>query len=127
MIVAGLGSRAEISAGDLERAVRLAFDVLQLPIERLEALATEAGKAVQPAFIEAAERLGVPLIACATSDLDGVASQILTPSKHALAAKGVPSIAEASALVGAGRNACLLGARVTTERATCAVAVGDGS
>ena len=31
-----------------------------------------------------------------------------------------------SALVAAGRNACLLGARVATDVATCAIAVGDG-
>ena len=36
------------------------------------------------------------------------------------------SIAEASALVAAGRNACLLGARIATDIATCAIAVGDG-
>jgi len=43
-----------------------------------------------------------------------------------LEAKGVPSIAEASALVVAGRNGQLLGERIATERATCAIASGDG-
>ena len=43
-----------------------------------------------------------------------------------LEAKGVPSIAEASALVAAGHGARLLGTRVATSRATCAIAVGDG-
>jgi len=51
---------------------------------------------------------------------------VLTPSKLVLEAKGVPSIAEASALVVAGRNARLLGTRVATVQATCAIAVGDG-
>ena len=60
------------------------------------------------------------------TDLDRVAGQVLTPSKLVLEAKGVPSIAEASALVVAGRNARLLGARVATERATCAIAMGEG-
>ena len=46
--------------------------------------------------------------------------------QFALNAKGLPSIAEASAIVVAGRNARLLGARVATERATCAIATGDG-
>ena len=59
-------------------------------------------------------------------DLDRVAGQVLTPSKFVLEAKGLPSIAEASAIVVAGRNARLLGARVATERATCAIATGDG-
>ena len=55
-----------------------------------------------------------------------MAGQVLTPSKLVLEAKGVPSIAEASALVVAGRNARLLGTRVATVQATCAIAVGDG-
>jgi cobalt-precorrin 5A hydrolase len=41
--------------------------------------------------------------------------------------KGVPSIAEASALVAAGPNARLLGARVAANKVTCAIAVGEGS
>jgi cobalt-precorrin 5A hydrolase len=59
-------------------------------------------------------------------DLDRVAGQVLTPSKFVLEAKGLPSIAEASAIVVAGRNGRLLGARVATERATCAIATGEG-
>jgi cobalt-precorrin 5A hydrolase len=43
------------------------------------------------------------------------------------ALKGVPSIAEASALVAAGHNARLLGARVAAEKATCAIAISEGS
>jgi len=38
----------------------------------------------------------------------------------------VPSIAEASALVAAGPNARLLGARVAANRVTCAIAIGEG-
>jgi cobalt-precorrin 5A hydrolase len=51
---------------------------------------------------------------------------VLTPSKLVLESKGVPSIAEASALVVAGRSARLLGTRVATAQATCAIAIGDG-
>lgn len=126
MIVAGLGSRREITADELEQAVRLAFETVNLPIERLDAIATEGGKAVQRPYLEVAERLSAMMIVCDEISLERVSGQILTPSRYALEAKDVPSIAEAAALVGAGRNACLLGARVATERATCAVAAGDG-
>ena len=51
---------------------------------------------------------------------------MLTPSKLVLETKGVPSIAEASALSAAGRNARLLGTRVATAGATCAIAIGEG-
>lgn len=126
MIVAGVGSRRVASAEDLEQVVRQALDLFKLPAGRLDVLATEQAKAAEPAFRQAAERLSVRLVGCALNDLDRVSSQVLTPSARVLEAKGVPSIAEASALVAAGRNACLLGARIATDVATCAIAVGDG-
>ncbi len=126
MIVAGVGFRRGVSADEIEKVVRLALGVFQLPAERLDALATESEKAAEPAFTEAAERLSAKMTACSADDLDRVAGQVLTPSKLVLEAKGVPSIAEASALVVAGRNGRLLGTRVATSLATCAIAIGDG-
>ena len=126
MIVAGVGCRSGASAEEVEQVVRMALDLFHLPAERLGALATESGKATEPAVVEAARRLAVPLNACTLDDLDRVAGQVLTPSKLVLETKGVPSIAEASALVIAGRNARLLGTRVATARATCAIAIGEG-
>jgi cobalt-precorrin 5A hydrolase len=126
MIVAGVGFRRGASADELEKVVRLALGVFQLPLERLEALATASEKATELAFAEVARRLSTRVVACTVEDLDRVAGQVLTPSKLVLEAKGVPSIAEASALVVAGRNARLLGTRVATTQATCAIAIGDG-
>lgn len=126
MIVAGVGCRREIVADDIERVVRMALAMFQLPAERLDAVATESEKATDPAFSEVAQRLSATLVACTLDDLDRVAGQVLTPSRPVLQAKGVPSIAEASALVVAGRNGRLLGPRVATAFATCAIAVGDG-
>ena len=126
MIVAGLGFRRDVSADELERVVRMALGVHQIPAERLDVVATESQKADDPAVGEAARRLSARLRACTLEELDRVAGRVLTPSKMVLEAKGVPSIAEASALVVAGRNARLLGTRVATAQATCAIAVGDG-
>jgi cobalt-precorrin 5A hydrolase len=126
MIVAGIGFRRGTSADEIERVVRLALGLHELPAERLQTLATESEKAADPALPEVARRLSVRLVACTALDLDRVAGQVLTPSKFVLEAKGLPSIAEASAIVVAGRNARLLGARVATERATCAIATGEG-
>jgi cobalt-precorrin 5A hydrolase len=126
VIVAGIGFRRGVSADEIERVVRLALGLYDLPVERLSALATESEKATEPGASEAAQRLSVRLVACTAFDLDRVAGQVLTPSKLVLKAKGLPSIAEASAIVVAGREARLLGARVATERATCAIAVGEG-
>jgi cobalt-precorrin 5A hydrolase len=126
MIVAGVGCRRDTSAEEVERVVRLALGMFRLAPERLDALATESDKALETGLVEAARLLSVKLIACTVSDLDRVAGKVLTPSLLVLATKGVPSIAEASALVVAGQNGRLLGTRVATERATCAIAIGDG-
>jgi cobalt-precorrin 5A hydrolase len=126
MIVAGIGFRRGASADEIERVIRLALSRFELPVEQLAAIATEAEKAVEPGPPEAARRLAVPLVACAASELAGVADRVVTASKHVLEAKGLPSIAEASALVAAGRNARLLGERIANERAVCAIATGDG-
>jgi cobalt-precorrin 5A hydrolase len=126
VIVAGVGCRSGASVEEIEQVVRMALDMFRLPAERLDALATESEKATEPAVAEAARRLAVSLAACTLEELDRVAGQVLSPSKLVLEAKGVPSIAEASALVIAGRNARLLGTRVATARATCAIAIGEG-
>jgi cobalt-precorrin 5A hydrolase len=126
MIVAGVGFRRGASADDIEKVVRLALGVFELAAERLDSLATESAKATEPAFAEVAQRLSTKVTACTLEDLDRVAGQVLTPSKLVLESKGVPSIAEASALVVAGRSARLLGTRVATAQATCAIAIGDG-
>ncbi|MBS0547069.1 MAG: cobalamin biosynthesis protein [Proteobacteria bacterium] len=126
MIVAGVGSRRGTEADEIEKVVRMALDLYRVPAERLEVLATESDKAATEAFLEAARRLSVKLVACTVLDLDRVAGQVLTPSKLVLETKGVPSIAEASALVAAGRDARLLGTRVATAGATCAIAIGEG-
>jgi cobalt-precorrin 5A hydrolase len=126
MIVAGVGCRRETSADEIERVVRMALGMFDLPVERLDSVATESEKATDPVFAEVARRLSVRLVACTVDDLDRVAGRVLTPSKLVLKAKGLPSIAEASALVVAGREGRLLGTRVATERATCAIAIGEG-
>ena len=75
----------------------------------------------------AAKSLSIPILSCPVADLGRVADQVLTRSLRVQAIKGVPSIAEASALVAAGPNARLLGARVASNRVTCAIVVGEGS
>lgn len=126
MIVAGVGCRRGTSAAEVERVVLKALNAFNVAPARLDAIATETGKTAEPGIAEAARRLSVDLIACETSELERAADVVLTPSTLVLETKGVPSIAEASAIVAAGRNARLLGARVATAGATCAIAFGEG-
>jgi cobalt-precorrin 5A hydrolase len=127
MIVAGIGCRRGTLTEDIVNLVHEVLARLEVPREKLDAIATEAAKANDHAIEDAARYLSVRLIACGIADLEEVADQVITRSSRVQALKGVPSIAEAAALVAAGRNARLLGPRVATDKITCAIAIGEGS
>jgi cobalt-precorrin 5A hydrolase len=127
MIVAGIGCRRGTLSQDIVSLILATLGNLDIAQDRLDAIATEASKADERGIADAARSLSVRLIRCSIADLDRVADRVVTRSSRVQALKGVPSIAEASALVAAGHNARLLGARVAAEKATCAIAISEDS
>jgi cobalt-precorrin 5A hydrolase len=109
---------AEVVAAALQR------HGLELP--QIEALATDAAKGDEAGIVAAARMLGVPLVLVEAAEMRRAAGGTATASARVLALKGVPSVAETAALAVAGRSARLLGPRVATGTATCAIAVGEG-
>ncbi len=63
--------------------------------------------------------------ACPREALTNEAPRILTRSAAAEARYGVPNVAEAAALAGAGPGGKLLGPRLASDGATCAVALPE--
>jgi cobalt-precorrin 5A hydrolase len=127
MIVAGIGCGRGTSCEDIVGLISVTLSGFGIARESLAAIATETSKADQHGIAGAARWLSIPLVRCPVADLGRVADQVLTRSSRVQQIKGVPSIAEASALVAAGSNARLLGARVAANRVTCAIAIGEGS
>jgi len=127
MIVAGIGCGRETSSEEIVSLIAVALSNFGIAQENLTAIATESSKADEGGIAGAARSLSIPVLSCPIADLGRVADQVLTRSLRVQAIKGVPSIAEASALVAAGPNARLLGARVAANKVTCAIAVGEGS
>jgi cobalt-precorrin 5A hydrolase len=127
MIVAGIGCGSGTSSEDIVSLIAMALSNFGIAREHLTAIATESSKADECAIAGAARSLSIPVLRCPVADLGRVADQVLTRSLRVQEIKGVPSIAEASALVAAGPNARLLGARVAANKVTCAIAVGEGS
>ena len=84
---------------------------------------TLADKTREPGLIEAARLLAVPLVGLPRKALVREALRILTPSAAAQARHGVPNVAEAAALAGAGPGGKLLGPRLASDGVTCAVAL----
>jgi cobalt-precorrin 5A hydrolase len=127
MIVAGIGCSSGTRSEEVVNLIFAALSSYGIAREDLSAIATETSKADENGIADAARSLSVPLVRCPVADLEGVADQVTTRSARVQALKGVPSIAEASALVAAGHNARLLGARVAANRVTCAIAIGEGA
>jgi cobalt-precorrin 5A hydrolase len=126
MIVAGIGCRRGTPPEEIEDVIDRALTAFGLAGHRLDLIATEASKAEESGVVGAARGRAVGLVACAKDDMKAVAHRALTVSARVAAIKGVPSVAETAALAAAGRDARLLGPRVATSRATCAIAVGEG-
>jgi cobalt-precorrin 5A hydrolase len=127
MIVAGVGCGRGTLSEDIVSLILAALATFGVAREKLDAIATEASKADECGIANAARSLSVRLIRCSIADLDRAADKVVTRSSRVQALKGVPSIAEASALVAAGPNARLLGARVAADKVTCAIAISEGS
>jgi cobalt-precorrin 5A hydrolase len=125
MLACGIGCRRGASAEDIEAAIE-ALRTELVCAERIAVIATETSKANEPGLRDVADRLGVRIDAFEADELRGVENICLTVSSAALRHKGVPSVAEASALLAAGANGRLLAPRLATRMATCAFAVGDG-
>ncbi len=85
-------------------------------------LFTLVDKQSEPGLAEAAKRLDLPLTFLSRETLRAQAVRVQTAAPHAEAAFGVPSVAEAAALAGAGPDAVLILGRIAEGGATCAVA-----
>ena len=121
MRVAGLGFRQGVEVAALREALNSAGGH-----HGLGALATISDKAATAALVSLAGELGLPIRTVAADLLKNI--ETVTRSERIAAAFGVGSVAEAVALVAAGRNARLVGRRAVSQdrTATAAIAEGEG-
>ncbi|WP_055716374.1 precorrin-3B C(17)-methyltransferase [Streptomyces torulosus] len=122
-LVVGVGASRGAPTDEVLGLIESALHDAGLSPRSLAELATVDAKADEPGLVEAAARLGVPLVTHSAEELAAV--EVPNPSDAPLAAVGTPSVAEAAALVGGGE---LLVPKRKSERAdgkpamaTCAV------
>ncbi|EPH43093.1 precorrin-3B C(17)-methyltransferase [Streptomyces aurantiacus] len=122
-LVVGVGASKGAPVDEILELVRDSLRTAGLSALCISELATVDAKQDEPGIVEAASRLGVPLVAYGAEELARV--DVPNPSGAPLAAVGTPSVAEAAALRGGGE---LLVPKRKSERAdgrpamaTCAV------
>jgi cobalt-precorrin 5A hydrolase len=119
-IAIGVGCRLGSSANAIEALVRHALDRTP-PAERLGAFTIE-DKSSEPGLIAAARSLGLDLVFLARDALREQAPFVQTRSIRSETQFGVPSVAEAAALAGAGPGGVLIFPRIVSQGVTCAIA-----
>ncbi|MEV6484396.1 precorrin-3B C(17)-methyltransferase [Streptomyces sp. NPDC051576] len=122
-LVVGVGASKGAPVDEVLGLVESAVRDAGLSLASVAELATVDAKSDEPGIVEAAQRLGVPLLTYSAEELAAV--EVPNPSDAPLAAVGTPSVAEAAALVRGGE---LLVPKRKSERAdsqaamaTCAV------
>ncbi|MBZ9765783.1 MULTISPECIES: cobalamin biosynthesis protein [unclassified Mesorhizobium] len=126
MMVAGIGSRKGVTAGDVRAAIETALEAHGLTMTALSALATGEIKRDEPAIFLAARDLDLPVLVISDAALQSVSSGTVSRSDASQAQAGTPSVSEASALAAAGKGAKLFGPRIVLGPVTCAIAIsGD--
>jgi cobalt-precorrin 5A hydrolase len=122
MIALGIGCRRNAPVADIEAVIATALHAASLSADAIGLIATENDKAAEPGLVDAARRLGRPLVGIITSELAKVSHLVVTPSERVQQLKGVPSVAETAALAAVGQGARLILPRIANATATCALA-----
>ncbi|MFC9356563.1 cobalamin biosynthesis protein [Rhodococcus sp. NPDC057014] len=100
-VCVGVGFRAAAGGADIVAAVRHVLAAANHVSDgALDCLCTLDRKAAEPALLDAASELGVPVRGFAAADLSAV--EVANPSDRVQSATGSPSVAEAAAVLGAG-------------------------
>ncbi|MEZ2330546.1 cobalamin biosynthesis protein [Mesorhizobium sp. RCC_202] len=126
MMVAGIGSRKGVTAGDVHAAIETALEAHGLALTALSALATGEIKRDEQAIFIAGRDLALPVIVVTEDALRVASVATISQSEVSQAQAGTPSVSEASALAAAGKDAKLLGPRIVVGPVTCAIALGGG-
>jgi len=125
-ITVGVGARKSASANEIVAAVNSALARADLPLERVDRLATVDIKKASPSMVSAAEKLGLPIDFVSVEALRAVKHEGLSPDSKLVEEKiGVGGVCERAALITAGKNAELILKKMKMNGVMVAVAEGE--
>jgi cobalt-precorrin 5A hydrolase len=121
-VAIGIGCRKNCPADAIETLARQVLGGIADAVP--SGLFTLVDKQGEPGLVEAASRLGLNLTYLSRDALKARAEDVQTRSPLAESLFGIPSVAEAAALAGAGPASVLIVPRIAANGATCAIAGG---
>lgn len=125
-VILGVGARKEITPDQILEAVGSALARVNLPLERIDGLATVDIKKNSQSMLSAAEKLGLKFEFLNVEELRAFKHEDLSPDSEIVQEKiGVGGVCEQAALIKAGKNAHLILKKQKLNGVTVAVAEGE--
>lgn len=125
-ITVGIGSRKNVSEDDIIETVSFALSKANIPLERVNHLATVEIKKDSLSMNKAAKRLGLNLEFISIDDLRAFRHEGLSPDSKLVEHKiGVGGVCERAALIIAGKKAKLILKKTKAKGVTVAIAEGE--
>ncbi|MCW4007832.1 MAG: cobalamin biosynthesis protein [Candidatus Bathyarchaeota archaeon] len=126
MVVVGLGARQNVSESEVIDAVKYALARVDIPLKRVDRLATVSIKKDSPAIVNAAEKLGLPITFLEVEVLRAFKHEDLSPDSPVVEQNiGVGGVCERAALIEAGAKAKLILKKIKLNGVTVAIAEGE--
>jgi cobalt-precorrin 5A hydrolase len=125
VVAVGLGARKNVSEEDVVETVKSALAQVNIPLGRVDRMATVEIKKDSVSMIRAAEALGLELEFISLDDLRAFKHGDLSPDSELVQRKiGVGGVCERAALMMAGKKANLILKKMKAKGVTVAVAEG---
>jgi len=125
-IIVGLGARKNVSENEIVEAVNFALARVNVPLERVDRLATVSIKKDAPSMINAAKKLGLHLEFLSVESLRSFRHRDLSLDSKMVEQKiGVGGVCERAALIEAGKKAKLILKKTKVNNVTVAIAEGE--
>jgi len=121
-LAVGVGCERDADAAEAIGLVERALAEAGLAQDSVAVVASIDLKADEPAVLQAAERLGVPVRFFTATALEAETPRLKNPSETVFREVGAHGVAEAAALAAAGADATLVVAKTKSARVTCAIA-----
>jgi cobalt-precorrin 5A hydrolase len=124
-IIVGIGARKNVSENAILEAVNFALARVNVPLERVDRLATVDVKKDSPSMINAAKRMRLNLDFISVDALRSLEHGDLSSSKMVEQKIGVGGVCERAALIVAGKKAKLILKKTKVNGVTVAIAEGE--